>query len=50
MAGMKVIVVDCDNKGNVNINNLKEIAIANAENLAGFMITYPSTHGVLKKG
>jgi len=50
MAGMKVIVVDCDEKGNVDINNLREVAIANAENLSGFMITYPSTHGVYMDG
>lgn len=49
MAGMKVIVVDCDEKGNVDINNLRETADANAENLAGFMITYPSTHGVFEE-
>ncbi len=49
MAGMKVIVVDCDEKGNVDIDNLRETAIANAENLAGFMITYPSTHGVFEE-
>lgn len=49
MAGMKVIVVDCDEKGNVDINNLRETATANAENLAGFMITYPSTHGVFEE-
>ncbi|MCK4288818.1 MAG: glycine dehydrogenase (aminomethyl-transferring), partial [Bacteroidales bacterium] len=49
MAGMKVIVVDCDEKGNVDIDNLREAAITNAENLAGFMITYPSTHGVFEE-
>lgn len=49
MAGMKVIVIDCDEKGNVDINNLRETATANAENLAGFMITYPSTHGVFEE-
>ena len=48
MAGMKVIVVDCDERGNVDINDLKKKAEANKNNLAALMITYPSTHGVFE--
>ncbi|MGC9344165.1 MAG: aminomethyl-transferring glycine dehydrogenase, partial [Bacteroidales bacterium] len=49
MAGMKVVVVDCDNKGNVNLKCLKELASEHKDKLAGFMITYPSTHGVFEE-
>jgi glycine dehydrogenase len=49
MAGMKVVVVDCDNKGNVNLECLRELASNYKDNLAGFMITYPSTHGVFEE-
>jgi glycine dehydrogenase len=49
MAGMKVIVVNCDSNGNVDINDLKIKAETNRENLAGLMITYPSTHGVFEE-
>ncbi len=49
MAGMKVVVVDCDERGNINIDDLKEKVDANAENLAALMITYPSTHGVFEE-
>lgn len=48
MAGMKVIVVDCDDKGNVHIPDLKKKAEENKDNLACFMITYPSTNGVFE--
>jgi glycine dehydrogenase len=43
-----VIVVECDEKGNINIEDLKKKAEENKNNLAGFMITYPSTHGVFE--
>jgi glycine dehydrogenase len=46
MAGMKVIVVECDDSGNINVEDLKKKAEENKANLACFMITYPSTHGV----
>ncbi len=49
MASMKVVVVDCDKNGNVDINDLREKAEAVAENLSCIMITYPSTHGVYEK-
>jgi glycine dehydrogenase len=48
MAGMKIIVVECDEKGNISVADLKKKAEENKQNLAGFMITYPSTHGVFE--
>ena len=48
MANMKVVVVDCDDHGNVDVDDLKQKAEANAENLAALMVTYPSTHGVFE--
>jgi glycine dehydrogenase len=48
MAGMQVIVVECDDKGNINVTDLKNRAEEHKNNLAGFMITYPSTHGVFE--
>ena len=46
MAGMKVVVVECDENGNINIDDLRKKAEEHRDNLACFMITYPSTHGV----
>jgi glycine dehydrogenase len=48
MAGMQVVVVECDENGNINVEGLKKKAEEHKENLAGFMITYPSTHGVFE--
>jgi glycine dehydrogenase len=48
MAGMKVVVVDCDEFGNINIEDLRTKAFEHKHNLAVFMITYPSTHGVFE--
>jgi len=48
MAGMQVVVVECDEKGNINVDDLKNKAEQNSEKLAAFMITYPSTHGVFE--
>ena len=48
MAGMKVVVVECDEHGNVSINDLKLKISEHAENLAAIMVTYPSTHGVFE--
>ncbi len=48
MAGFNIVLVGCDDKGNINVEELREKAVANAENLAGLMITYPSTHGVFE--
>ena len=50
MAGMKVVVVKCDEMGNVDVNDLKEKVAEHSSNLAAFMITYPSTHGVYEEG
>jgi glycine cleavage system P protein (glycine dehydrogenase) len=49
MAGMKVVVVNCDNNGNVDISDLKKKAESNKQNLSALMITYPSTHGVFEE-
>lgn len=49
MAGMQVVVVKCDNQGNIDFTDLKEKAAANAERLSALMITYPSTHGVFEE-
>jgi glycine dehydrogenase len=49
MAGMKVVVVNSTPTGNVNINDLKRKVEENKDNLAAFMITYPSTHGVFEE-
>jgi glycine dehydrogenase len=50
MAGMEVLVVKCDERGNVDIDDLRQKAEANRDNLAAIMVTYPSTHGVFEKG
>lgn len=49
MSGMKVIVVGCDDKGNIDINDLKKKAEENKDNLSALMVTYPSTHGVFEE-
>ena len=49
MAGMKVVVVNCDDKGNIDVNDLREKAETNKINLAALMVTYPSTHGVFEE-
>ncbi len=49
MAGMQVVVVDCDDNGNVDVADLKAKAEQHAANLACLMITYPSTHGVFEE-
>ena len=50
MAGMKVVVVRCDELGNVDLDDLRIKAAENADALAAIMITYPSTHGVFETG
>ena len=50
MAGMSVVVVRCNEDGNVDVEDLKAKAAQHAENLAALMITYPSTHGVFEEG
>ncbi len=49
MVGMKVVVVDCDKSGNVDMADLKAKAEELRENLSCIMITYPSTHGVYEE-
>lgn len=49
MAGMKVVVVKCDEKGNIDVADLRDKAIQHKENLACLMVTYPSTHGVYEE-
>ncbi|HJV02981.1 MAG TPA: aminomethyl-transferring glycine dehydrogenase subunit GcvPB, partial [Burkholderiaceae bacterium] len=49
MAGMQVVVVQCDERGNVDVADLKAKADQHAANLAAMMITYPSTHGVFEE-
>ena len=46
LAGMKVVVVACDDAGNVDLDDLRAKIALHAETLAALMITYPSTHGV----
>jgi glycine dehydrogenase len=48
MAGMKVVVIECDDMGNVSIEDLKMKIATNAGRLAALMVTYPSTHGVFE--
>jgi glycine dehydrogenase len=50
LAGMSVVVVQCDENGNVDIQDLKAKATEHEKNLAALMITYPSTHGVFEEG
>ena len=48
MAGMKVIPVSCDKKGNIDLEDLTDKATKYSDELAAIMITYPSTHGVFE--
>lgn len=50
MAGMKVVVVKCDDDGNVDIDDLRTKTDLHRDNLAAIMVTYPSTHGVFEEG
>ncbi len=49
MAGMRVVVVDCDPRGNVDLGDLERKTASHARDLAALMITYPSTHGVFEE-
>ena len=49
MCGMKVVVVNCDEEGNVDIRDLREKAAKYSKDLAALMVTYPSTHGVFEE-
>jgi glycine dehydrogenase len=48
MAGMKVVVIECDESGNVSVADIKAKIAEHQANLAALMITYPSTHGVFE--
>jgi len=48
MAGFDIELVSCDDHGNINVDELREKAVAAGATLAGMMITYPSTHGVFE--
>jgi glycine dehydrogenase len=50
MAGMKVIVVENDDQGNIDKKDLNEKIAKHRDNLAAFMVTYPSTFGVFEEG
>ncbi len=49
MAGMKVVVVKCDESGDIDVEDLKAKAEEHAEHLAALMVTYPSTHGIFEQ-
>lgn len=49
LAGMKVVVVDCDKHGNIKEEDLRNKAEEHKDHLAAFMVTYPSTHGVFEE-
>ena len=48
MVGLKVVPVECDDEGNIDIEDLKAKAVKYSANLSSLMITYPSTHGVFE--
>ena len=48
MAGMRVVVVACDDHGNVDVDDFRAKAAEHGERLAALMVTYPSTHGVFE--
>ena len=49
MAGLRVVVVKCDDQGNVDMDDLRSQVQEHAEDLAAVMVTYPSTHGVFEQ-
>ncbi len=49
LAGLRVVTVACDERGNVNVADLKAKATEHAAHLAALMVTYPSTHGVFEE-
>ncbi|MBE0556594.1 MAG: aminomethyl-transferring glycine dehydrogenase subunit GcvPB, partial [Proteobacteria bacterium] len=49
MAGMSVVIVRCDEGGNIDVDDLRAKAEANRQGLAALMVTYPSTHGVFEE-
>jgi len=49
VAGMDIVVVKCDDHGNIDVNDLRERAEQHRDNLGALMVTYPSTHGVFEE-
>ena len=49
LAGMKVVIVRCDERGNIDVDDLRSKAEENKDNLSALMVTYPSTHGVFEE-
>ncbi|WP_338462866.1 aminomethyl-transferring glycine dehydrogenase [Synechococcus elongatus IITB7] len=49
MAGMKVVPIACDDRGNIDVSDLQQKAAQHADQLAALMVTYPSTHGVFEE-
>ena len=49
MCGMDVVVVKCDDQGNVDVSDLQDKVTTHSNNLAAIMVTYPSTHGVFEE-
>ncbi|HQO88910.1 MAG TPA: aminomethyl-transferring glycine dehydrogenase [Chitinophagales bacterium] len=49
MAGMQIVLIKCDEKGNIDVADLKAKAAQHADNLSCLMVTYPSTHGVFEE-
>ena len=49
MCGLQIVVVDCDERGNIDVADLKAKAEQHSANLACIMLTYPSTHGVFEE-
>ena len=49
MCGMDVVVVKCDDQGNVDVSDLQDKVATHSKNLAAIMVTYPSTHGVFEE-
>lgn len=49
MCGMDVVVVQCDDQGNIDVEDLKKKAELHKDNLSALMVTYPSTHGVFEE-
>lgn len=49
MAGMKIVIVKCDERGNIDVEDLRAKAEQHSANLSSLMVTYPSTHGVFEE-
>jgi len=49
MCGLKIVLVKCDEKGNIDVNDMREKAVQHKNNLSCLMVTYPSTHGVYEE-